>query len=106
MTRKRLAILTTHPIQYHAAWFRALASHPDLDLEVLYCHQATAREQAAAGFGIEFDWDVSLLDGYRHRFLKNVAGQPTVAGFGGLDTPEIADLINQQEYDAVIVNGW
>lgn len=106
MPRHRLAVLTTHPIQYHTPWFRALAAHPQVQLEVLYCHRATPREQAAAGFGFEFDWDVSLLDGYPHRFLKNVAVEPTINTFYGLDTPEIKRVIEQENFDAVLINGW
>ena len=102
----RLAIVTTHPIQYHAAWFRALAKHSAIDPQVLFCHQATPREQAAAGFGVEFDWDVSLLEGYPYRFLQNVARVPSVAGFSGLDTPEIKDIIARKRFDAVMINGW
>ena len=93
--KKRLAIVTTHPIQYHAKWFAALAAHGEIDLEVIFCHQATSREQADAGFGVEFDWDVPVLDGYPYRFLKNVAPQPRVNGFGGLDTPEIKEIISR-----------
>jgi len=106
MKPKRLAILTTHPIQYHGAWFRKLAAQPSLNIEVLYCHNVTAREHADAGFGVEFDWDVSLLDGYPHRFLKNVSRQPGIVGFGGLDTPEIKDIIARERFDAVMINGW
>jgi glycosyltransferase involved in cell wall biosynthesis len=106
MPRHRLAILTTHPIQYHAPWFRALSAHPQVQLEVLYCHKATPQEQADAGFGFEFDWDVSLLDGYSHRFLKNAATQPTINSFHGLDTPGIKKLIEQEKFDAVLINGW
>lgn len=106
MSRKRLAIVTTHPIQYHAPWFRALSAHPEIDLEVFFCHKATSKEQAEAGFGVEFDWDVSLLDGYSYRFLKNVSARPAVNGFNGLDTPEIKDLIARKCFDAVMVNGW
>ncbi len=106
MRPKRLAILTTHPIQYHAPWFRRLAAEPALNIEVLYCHNATAREQANAGFGVEFDWDVSLLEGYAHRFLRNVAQHPGIAGFRGLDTPEISDILAREHYDAVMINGW
>jgi glycosyltransferase involved in cell wall biosynthesis len=106
MTKHQLAILTTHPIQYQIPWFRLLANHPQLDLEVLYCHNATPADQAGAGFGVDFRWDVSLLDGYRHRFLKNVAPQPSLRGFRGLDTPEIADVIRQGGYNAVLLNGW
>ncbi len=103
---KRLAILTTHPIQYHAAWFAALAAHPEIDLEVIFCHRATAREQANAGFGIEFDWDIPLLDGYAYQFLNNIAARPSLHAFSGLDTPEIAGLIGSNRYDAMMVNGW
>lgn len=102
----KIAIINSHPIQYHASWFRALAGNPNIDLQVFYCHRATPREQAAAGFGVDFDWDVSLLEGYEHRFLKNVATNPTVNSFAGLDTPEIRDVISQGRFDAVITNGW
>jgi len=105
-SRTRLAFLTTHPIQYYAPVFRALNERPDVELEVLYCHDATPAEQAAAGFGVEFNWDVELLNGYSHRFLKNVATRPAVGSFNGLDTPEVRSLIGRGRYDAVVVNGW
>ena len=103
---KRLAFLSTHAIQYQSRWFQSLANHPKIDLCVFYCHQATPAEQAAAGFGVEFDWDVSLLDGYPHRFLRNLAHKPSIHTFGGMDTPEIKEIINQKSFDAVIINGW
>jgi glycosyltransferase involved in cell wall biosynthesis len=106
MKSKRLAILTTHPIQYHGAWFRRLAAEPGLSIEVFYCHQATAKEQANAGFGVEFHWDVPLLEGYPHRFLRNVARTPSIHAFAGLDTPEIKDIIARERFDAVMINGW
>lgn len=106
IVRNRLAIVTTHPIQYHSAWYRALAVHPALDVHVYFCHQATPQEQASAGFGVEFDWDVPLLSGYPHTFLTNVANPPGQGRFAGLDTPEIKDIIQSRKYDAVLVNGW
>jgi glycosyltransferase involved in cell wall biosynthesis len=102
----RLAILSTHPIQYHSAWFRALAARPGLDVHVYYCHKATPQEQAGAGFGVEFDWDVPLLEGYPHTFLKNVADSAGHGRFDGFDTPEIKEIIRRYRYDAVVVNGW
>jgi glycosyltransferase involved in cell wall biosynthesis len=104
--RYSLGILSTHPIQYHSAWFRALAAHPDLDLHVYYCHKASAAEQAHAGFGVEFDWDLPLLEGYSHSFLSNVADSTRRGGFAKYDTPEIKDIIRGRKYDAVLVNGW
>jgi glycosyltransferase involved in cell wall biosynthesis len=106
MSRKRIAVLTTHPVQYQVPWFRGMAAHPDLDLQVFFCHQATQAEQSSAGFGVEFDWDVPLLDGYSYSFLKNVSRSPTIGEFAGLDTPQIAEIIRHESYDAFVVNGW
>jgi glycosyltransferase involved in cell wall biosynthesis len=102
----RLAILSTHPIQYHAAWFRALAARTDLEIHVYYCHKATPQEQSRAGFGVEFDWDIPLLDGYPHSFLKNIAKLAGHGSFGGFDSPELKEIIKRREFDAVLVNGW
>src|ERR1019366_10716003 len=104
--RYQLGVITTHPIQYHASWFRAMAAHPDLQVHVYYCHQATPQEQARAGFGVEFEWDVPLLTGYEHSFLRNVANPPGHGRFAGFDSPEIKDIIGRREYDAMLVNGW
>jgi glycosyltransferase involved in cell wall biosynthesis len=104
--KQRLAIVSTHPIQYHTPWFRALAARPEIDLDVLYCHRATALDQGRAGFGVEFEWDVPLLDGYPHSFLHNVAANPGLGNFRGLDTPELSGRIATGHYDAVLVNGW
>lgn len=83
-----------------------MASRPELDLHVYYCHKATPREQARAGFGVEFDWDVPLLEGYQYTFLKNVAHSRNDGGFGRFDTPEIKRIVKRHEYDVVLVNGW
>lgn len=100
----RVAIVTSHPIQYQAPWFRALAHRTEI--EVLFCHRQSAADQAAAGFDHAFEWDVPLLDGYRSRWLRNVSRQPGVEAFGGCDTPEIADVLAQGRFDACLVNGW
>ncbi len=90
--RYRLAIVETHPIQYKAPWFRSLAAHPDIDLTVFYCMIPDARQQGH-GFGVGFQWDIPLLEGYRYVVLENVAKDPGLHHFGGCDTPEIADYI-------------
>jgi glycosyltransferase involved in cell wall biosynthesis len=100
----RLAIVASHPIQYHSPWFRHLAGH--LDVEVFYAHRQDASGQAAAGFGVPFDWDTPLLDGYSYRFMKNVAAKPSLDSFGGCDTPEIYQVIRQGQYGACLVFGW
>ena len=101
----KLAVLTTHPIQYQVPWFRLLARQPGIELTVLFCHLPDANQQGA-GFGVEFQWDIPLLEGYAYRLLHNIATTPSVAEFGGCDTPEIATILRDERFDAVIVNGW
>jgi glycosyltransferase involved in cell wall biosynthesis len=101
---KHLAVLTSHPIQYQAPLFRELSRR--LDLTVLFAHRATKADQAAAGFGVGFEWDVDLLSGYDHRFLKNVSIDPGVDRFWGCDTPEIGDRLRDGNFDALLVTGW
>jgi glycosyltransferase involved in cell wall biosynthesis len=100
----RLAILASHPVQYYAPLFRALAQR--LDLTVFYAHDATVNDQAQAGFGVSFDWDVDLLVGYDHVFLSNVARVPGLGRFSGVDTPEIGQRLREGQFDAVLLMGW
>ena len=100
----RLAILASHPIQYHAPLFRELARR--LDLHVFFAHRATPHEQARAGFGTAFDWDIDLTSGYSHEFLENVSKSPGADHFTGCDTPAIGERLRQSRFDALLVSGW
>ena len=102
--RFRVGVLATHPIQYYAPWYRGLAEH--CELEVFFSHRQTADGQAAAGFGVPFDWDIPLLDGYKSRFLHNTARTPDVGRFWGCVTPDIRDVIRRTRFDVFIVHGW
>lgn len=102
--RLRLAIVTSHPIQYQTPLFRELAGQ--CDLTVFFAHRATSGDQAAAGFGVGFHWDVDLLSGFRHVFLSNVAAEPGLGHFSGCDTPEILDRLRDGAFDAVLICGW
>jgi len=101
---KRLGILATHPIQYHAPLFRELARREGVDLTVYFCHRPTPVEQGR-GFGVAFEWDVDLLSGYRHVFLENRARKPA-KGFFGYDNPDLAEIIAREKFDFFIVHGW
>lgn len=100
----RLGILVSHPIQYYAPWFRYLSER--MDVEVFYAHLQDAKGQADAGFGVEFEWDVPLLEGYPYRWLTNVARQPGLGTFNGLDTPELYDIVQSGRFDAFLLFGW
>jgi glycosyltransferase involved in cell wall biosynthesis len=104
MRAPRLAIIVSHPIQYYAPLFRAVAQR--VDLHVFFGQRLTAAQQANAGFDTPFDWDVDLTAGYPSTFLFNVARRPGPDHFMGCDTPEIGAVLNQGGFDAVLAMGW
>ena len=105
--RPRLLVATTHPIQYQAPLFRALASCPELDLEVLFLTLPDAAQQGE-GFGVAFDWDVPLLEGYPWRRAASTRGAGLAGGFRGLRLrhPGRELLGGDRSPDAVLITGW
>jgi glycosyltransferase involved in cell wall biosynthesis len=101
---KRIAFMMTHPTQYHSPWFRALARRTDIDIHVFYCSTPSADNQGT-GFGVGFEWDVPLLDGYPHTLLRNT-GSGSLVDFQGVDAPEISGIIASRNFDAWVINGW
>src|SRR5262249_38079813 len=104
VTTVRIAAIASHPVQYQAPWYRALAQLADL--RVFFAHRASAEEQGRAGFEVPFEWDVPLVDGYAYEWLTNMSSRPGVGTFLGCDTPAIADRLAAGRFDAVVVNGW
>lgn len=102
----KVAFLTSHPIQYQAPLFRALAARPEIDLTVLFCSDWGVKAYRDEGFGREVKWDVPLLDGYAHEFLPNRARRPDVQGFWGQVNPSVTRRVREGGWDALIVHGW
>ena len=100
----KLAVVASHPVQYYAPLFRTLARQ--IDLTVFYGHRDTSEDQARAGFGVGFAWDVDLLSGYDHVFLENKARNPGLGRFGGVDTPQIGARLRSGGFDGVLLLGW
>jgi len=105
--RHRVAIVCSHPIQYLAPWFVALASEPGLDLTVLY---ASLSGQAHAAqdrdFGRSVRWDVDLLSGYRYVELASHALRPGLDRFFGMVSLDVFRLLRRERFDAVVILGW
>ncbi|HEY8661946.1 MAG TPA: glycosyltransferase family 1 protein, partial [Hanamia sp.] len=83
---KRLAIITTHPIQYNAPWFKLLAERKKLKVMVFYTWSQVEKEgKYDPGFGKNVEWDIPLLDGYEYRFINNISNEPGSHHFNGID---------------------
>lgn len=75
----RLAYLVSHPIQYQAPLLRRIAQEPDIDLTVLFGSDFSLRGYKDEGFGVEVEWDVPLLEGYRSEFLPKLRDTGSVS---------------------------
>lgn len=100
----KLAIISTHPIQYNAPLYKKIGEV--MDLEVLYCMDPTPAQVGKDGFGAEVKWDVDLLSGYQYRFLDNVAATPSVSTYAGCDVPDIGGVLKEIGATHVMVSGW
>ena len=99
-----MALIASHVIQYQAPFFRLLAAHPDIDLTVLFGSRDGSETYRDAEMQTSLRWDIDLLGGYRHVFLRNFGrGQ----GYARLINPGIIAKLIRGRYDAVILFlGW
>lgn len=104
---KKLAIVTTHPIQYNAPFFALLASSGKLDVKVFYTwEQSQAGTLYDPNFKREISWDIPLLDGYNYKFSKNSSSNPGSSHFSGIDNPNLIQEISEFSPDGLLVFGW
>lgn len=102
----KVGIVTSHPIQYQAPLFRAIAKQQNIDLTVFFgSNHGIAPGKLDPGFGKAFAWDISLLDGYKHIFLNNSRPDMEVSNWR-LDAPDLKSYFKSEHYDAVLVFGW
>jgi glycosyltransferase involved in cell wall biosynthesis len=68
-----LAVVQTHPIQYHAPVFRALQSRFNIPVTAIYGSDFSVTGYHDEEFGTAFAWDTDLLSGYSSIFLSTVS---------------------------------
>jgi len=100
----KLAIITTHPIQYYAPVFKLLAQK--MQLRVFYTWGEQSLHKYDQGFGKQIEWDISLLDGYEYLFLENLSIDPGTHHFNGIFNPTLIQEVQRFEPDALLVYGW
>jgi len=105
--KKRLAIVTSHPIQYNAPLFEWLSSRNKIDIRVFYTWGTSVlKDKFDPGFGKVIEWDIPLLQGYSFEFLENIAEDKGSHHFNGIINPNIIDIITNYRPDVLLVYGW
>lgn len=103
---KKLAIITSHPIQYYAPWFRHLSTSSDLAIRVFYLWDFGITQKADHGFQQAIQWDIPLLAGYEHEFVPNVSSRPGTNHFWGLYNPELIAQVRAYAPDVVLLMNY
>jgi len=65
-----LAVIETHPIQYHAPVYRVLQQQFGVPVTAIYGSDFSVKGYRDKEFGVTFAWDTDLLGGYTSRFLS------------------------------------
>lgn len=102
----RLAIITSHPIQYYAPVFKLLHQQKKLEVKVFYTLGESGKNQYDPGFNQKISWDIPLLEGYDFQFQTNTAKKPGSDHFRGIINPNLIHEIETWKADAILVYGW
>ena len=103
---KKVAIITSHPIQYYAPWFRHLADATDFSIKVFYLWNFGVTQQVDMGFKQPIQWDIPLLTGYDYEFVPNVSSNPGTHHFWGLQNPSLLERVRIYNPDAVLLMSY
>jgi glycosyltransferase involved in cell wall biosynthesis len=105
----RLAYLVSHPIQYQAPLLRRIAAEPGIDLTVFYGSDFSVRGYRDEGFGVDVQWDIPLLEGYKHEFLPSIRDKGTSGIFTPISYGLVSRLIGSDgnpRFDALWSHGY
>lgn len=100
-----LAVIETHPIQYHAPLYRLLQQRHGVPVTAIYGSDFSVAGYRDAEFGATFKWDVDLLSGYSSVFLSRVAdgGAPTA---DEVTTQGLLATLRSLRPDTVMIVGY
>jgi glycosyltransferase involved in cell wall biosynthesis len=101
----RLAVFVSHPIQHFAPWHREIAKNNDIDLRVFFSCDWGAEDYFDDKFQTEFKWDIPLVEGYQHEFLR-IRKRPTQLNYWQVDNPDVESALDRFNPDVVKVFGY
>jgi glycosyltransferase involved in cell wall biosynthesis len=102
----KLAIITTHPIQYYAPVFKQINDR-NIACKVFYTWgEGGLEDKYDPDFGKNIEWDIPLLVGYEYEFCKNLASKPGSHHFNGIINPDLISSIKVYGTTHILLFGW
>ncbi|WP_295667814.1 glycosyltransferase family 4 protein [uncultured Mucilaginibacter sp.] len=103
---KKLAIISTHPIQYYAPVFQLMYKRAKLDIKVFYTWGEASAHKFDPGFKKKIKWDIPLLEGYPYEWAENTSKNPGTHHFNGIVNPGLIEQIKSWQPDGILIYGW
>lgn len=100
-----LAVIETHPIQYHAPIYRLLEREFDIPVTAVYGSDFSVVGYHDLEFQTKFAWDTDLLSGYTSLFLSRVS-QGGADSPGRVSTQGLKGVLQSLAPKAVLVVGY
>jgi len=102
----KLAIITTHPVQYYAPVFKLLHQRGKINIKVFYTWGIASVNKFDPGFNKTIEWDIPVLDGYPYEWVENNSKDPGTHHFNGIINPGLIGQVRAWQPDAVLFYGW
>jgi glycosyltransferase involved in cell wall biosynthesis len=102
----KLAVLATHPIQYQVPLWQTLARSSTIQPKVFYATRHGVEEALDPGFGRKFAWDLPMLEGYEHEFVRSIRVPGLTGPVAGWIPKGLARSLSTGGFDAVLVHGY
>ena len=105
-SRKLVAFIVSHPIQYYAPLYQRLAQRSDLRIKVFFTWHAGNIPVEDRGFKTQVQWDIPLTGGYDFELVPNVSAAAGTHHFLGLRNPLLLERVMAWQPDVVHITGW
>lgn len=105
MSKIKVGIFHSHPVDHEVPLFRALSNQAQIDLTVFYFSDYGANKSINT-FGLKnIPYGNSPLEGYSYRFLKNYGSGENWKTWSFIN-PEIFKIISRDNLDVVVLYGY
>lgn len=104
--KKRVLVISTHPIQYHVSLFSYLSIESNFELCVFYTLGKEKNSITENDFGIIENWNLDLYNGYKFVYITNISNRPSSRKFWGIQNPELLTRATEYNPDIIVVYGW
>jgi glycosyltransferase involved in cell wall biosynthesis len=102
----RLGVVFTHPTQHHGPLWRKLNEQPGLSVKVLYLSDENQGGGDRDLGSSSQAWDVDLLSGYEHEYLKDLSGKVPSTQTKSVLSPKLIGSLTPENFDAIFMQSF